>query len=78
MGVKKISISHQRAKCIGCGACVFLAPKNWTMNVHDGRSDLVGGTLQKNGMVTATIDEGDAEANKEARDACPVHIIKVG
>ncbi len=76
MGVKKISISHQRAKCIGCGACVFLAPKNWTMNVDDGRSDLVGGVLQKNGMVTATIDEGDAEANKEARDACPVRVIR--
>ncbi len=76
MGVKKISISHQRAKCIGCGACVFLAPNNWTMNVHDGRSDLVGGALQKNGMVTATIDEGDEEANKEARDACPVRVIR--
>lgn len=78
MGVKKISISHQRAKCIGCGACVFLAPKNWTMNVHDGRSDLVGGTLQKNGMVTAMIDEADLGANREASDACPVGIIRVG
>lgn len=78
MGVKKIIVSHQRNKCIGCGACVFLAPRNWQMNASDGRSDLIGGEIQKNGMVTTTIHEADVEANKEASDACPVSIIRVG
>ena len=78
MGVKKITISHQRNKCIGCASCVLLAPKNWKMNESDGKSDLVDGVVQKNGLVTAMIDEGDVEANSAAADACPVGIIRVG
>lgn len=77
MGVKKINIHHQRSKCIGCGSCVLLAPKNWRMNDNDGKSDLVGGVPHKNGIVSAVIDEGDYAANKEASDACPVNIIRL-
>jgi ferredoxin len=77
MGVKKIIISHKRSGCIGCGSCVFLAPKNWKMNDDDGMSDLVGGEVKKNDVVTATIDEADYEANKDAARACPMHIIKL-
>lgn len=76
MGVKKIRVSHQRNKCIGCGSCVLLASKNWKMNDNDGRSDLIEGVLQKNGVVTSVIDEGEYEANKDAADACPVGIIR--
>ncbi|OGZ04796.1 MAG: hypothetical protein A2845_05520 [Candidatus Lloydbacteria bacterium RIFCSPHIGHO2_01_FULL_49_22] len=76
MGVKKITIHHQREKCIGCGSCVLLAPKNWKMNDNDGKSDLEGGVLHKNGVVSVAIDEGDCAANKEASDTCPVNIIR--
>lgn len=78
MGVQKVTVSHQRNKCIGCGSCVLLAPKNWKMNDTDGRSDLIDGVLQKNGMVTVQISEGDHETNMRAADACPVGIIRVG
>jgi len=47
------------------------------MNEEDGKSDLIGGEVKKNGVVTAQIDEVDYEANKEAADACPVHIIRL-
>lgn len=77
MGVKKITICHQRNQCIGCGSCVSLAPKNWKMNDGDGRSDLIGGEKQKNGMVTGAIDEVDYDANKDAAEACPVNIIRL-
>ncbi len=77
MGIRKIIISHKRGDCIGCGSCASICPKNWKMNDEDGKSDLIGGELKKNGIVTVEITEADAEANREAADACPVHIIKL-
>lgn len=77
MGVKKIIISHKRENCIGCGSCVSICPKNWKMNEEDGKSDLVGGEVKKNGIVTAQIDPADEECNKKAAEACPVNIIRL-
>lgn len=77
MGIKKITISHKRNKCIGCGACVTAASKYWKMNNEDGLADLVGGKINKNGVVSAEIDEIDYEVNKKAADACPVNIIEI-
>lgn len=48
------------------------------MNTEDGKSDLIGGEVQKNGIVTTEVSETDAEANKEAAAACPVRIIRLG
>lgn len=76
MGVKKISVTHQRPECIGCGLCAELAPQNWVMNPEDGRSDLVGSHL-KGQMQVGLIDEDQLEENKMAAQACPVQIIKV-
>ncbi len=77
MGIKKIIVSHQRSKCIGCGSCSLLASMNWKMNEDDGKSDLVGGEAKKNGMVVATINEENLEANREATDTCPVQCIRI-
>ena len=77
MGIKKIMVSHQRSACIGCGSCVSICPKNWKMSDVDGKSDLIGGEVKKNGMVVAEIDEADRESNREAVDACPVQCIKL-
>lgn len=76
MGVKKIFIGHLRKNCIGCGSCVLLAPKTWKMNESDGKSDLISGKLERNGVVTALLNESDLEANKEAANACPVRVIR--
>ncbi|MCF7816010.1 MAG: ferredoxin [Candidatus Pacebacteria bacterium] len=75
--MKRIIISHKRNDCIGCGSCALLAPKNWKMNDDDGKSDLVGGDLKKNGIVVAAIDEADLKDNTYAAEACPVNIIKL-
>lgn len=77
MGIKKITISQQRNKCIGCGACVTAARKYWKMNNEDGLADLIDGEVTSNGMVTAKVDEADYEQNKKAADACPVNIIRL-
>jgi ferredoxin len=77
MGIKKIIISHKRNDCIGCGSCAAICPKNWKMNNEDGKSDLIGGEMQKNGIVTGEIDQADYDDNKFAAKTCPVRIIKL-
>ncbi len=77
MGMKKNIVSHQRNKCIGCGSCSLLASMNWKMNDEDGKSDLIGGEVKKNGTVVSVINEEDLEANREASEACPVQCIRI-
>lgn len=76
MGLKKIKISHYRKNCIGCGACVNIAPQNWEMSKEDGLSCLKG-AVDKKTCFTGEIDEIDVEVNKQAEAMCPVNIIKV-
>lgn len=76
MGTKKIKISHQRNKCIGCGSCVSYAPNCWKMNTEDGQADLIGGK-QKGDVIVAEIDADELEQNKKAAKACPMQIIKI-
>src|SRR3990170_845223 len=73
MGLKKIKISYYRKNCIGCGACVNIAPQNWEMSKEDGLSCLKGAVDKK----TCFIGEIDVEVNKQAEKICPVNIIKV-
>jgi len=74
--VKKVKISHQREKCIGCGSCSLYAAQRWKMNNEDGKADLIGG-IKKGKMIVAEIDRDEVEQNKKAERACPMQIIKV-
>ncbi len=69
-------ITHQRNKCIGCNACVELAPEQWKMSKNDGKSVLLKARERK-GFYTAYVSEIYYEANEKAARACPVNIIKV-
>lgn len=60
----KYKITQERAKCIGCGACVSICPENWEMK-DDGKSAPKKTTVS------------DVGCNQEAAEACPVQIIKV-
>lgn len=77
MGVKKITISHKRKDCIGCGSCALLAKNCWSMNKEDGKSDLRGAGWKNEEFMVTQIDEDELEDNKKAADACPVNIIRV-
>lgn len=76
MGVKKITISHKRHDCIGCGVCALIAPKEWGMSELDGRAELRGG-LSKGEFVVSMIDEDELENTKEAAFHCPTNAIRV-
>lgn len=77
MGVRKITVCHKRNDCIGCGSCVLYAPKQWSMNVEDGKSELKDAQWKGNQFMVAKVDENELENNKKAADACPVGIIRV-
>lgn len=76
MGVRKIKITHQRNKCIGCGSCAIYAKNRWMMNEADGKADLKD-AIRKGDFFIAEIDEHEIEQNKKAENACPVNIIKI-
>ncbi len=76
MGTKKVSVSQQRARCIGCGSCALYSPNCWKINPADGKADLIGGVIKGN-VVVAEIDAELYDENKKAADACPMQIIKL-
>jgi ferredoxin len=55
-----ITVNHDL--CIGCGTCVALCPKTFTMNA-EGKSDV--------------ISQDDVECAKNAASSCPVQAIDV-
>lgn len=74
--MKKIKIIHNRKNCIGCNACVEIAPHTWTMDTADGKSRLIG-SKKKGEVYVSDSFECDADDNHLAAAACPVQIIKV-
>lgn len=71
-----IRITQQRAKCIGCNACVEAADYRWRMSKKDGKSTLVGGA-EKKGYFTVVTHDHELDDNLLAAKNCPVNIIKV-
>ncbi|HEV8289970.1 MAG TPA: ferredoxin [Candidatus Norongarragalinales archaeon] len=69
-------IEHDRPNCIGCAACASINPDFWKMSDEDGKSDVVGSTLEPvTGWEKMDIEEKDYTLNKQAADACPVNVI---
>ncbi|MFA5792683.1 MAG: ferredoxin [Candidatus Gracilibacteria bacterium] len=74
--MKTIKLSHDRKNCIGCHACVAIAPQTWMINPQDGKSDLVGGH-KKGRVYMGEIFECDLSDNEKVVKACPMRIIKI-
>lgn len=70
-----IKVQHDRENCIGCGACVAIAPDFWSMG-DDGKVNLKGAE-KKNGVFELKIEEKDVEQNKNAAETCPANVIHV-
>lgn len=71
-----IRITQQRAKCIGCNACVEAASYRWRISRRDGKCTLVQG-IGKNGFFSVITGDDEYESNQSAAAHCPVKIIKV-
>lgn len=72
----KYQVQHDRANCIGCGACAAVTQNFWEM-ADDGKSNLKGAKKQSSGIEELDIDEKDFNVNKEAADSCPVTVIHI-
>lgn len=71
-----VTITLQRAKCIGCNYCCEIAPTRWAMSQRDGKTVLIG-SEDKRGFHTVRVGNHEYENNKKAENLCPVNIIKV-
>ena len=71
-----IRIIQQRAKCIGCNACVEAADYRWRISKKDGKCTLVGGK-EKRGFYSVLVNNHELEDNVKAAKNCPVNIIKI-
>jgi ferredoxin len=71
-----IRIVQQRAKCIGCNACVEAAMYRWRISRKDGKCTLIGG-VDKKGFYTVLVGNDEYEDNMSAAKHCPVNIIRV-
>ncbi|WP_374165964.1 ferredoxin [Arcticibacter sp. MXS-1] len=71
-----VRITQQRAKCIGCNACVEAASYRWRISRRDGKCTLIQG-VEKRGFYTVVVGDDEYEENRSAALHCPVNIIKV-
>jgi len=71
-----IQITQQRARCIGCNACVEAAAYRWRVSRKDGKCTLIG-AIEKRGFYTINVQDDEFEDNEIAAKNCPVSIIQV-
>ncbi len=70
----KYKIIQNRDECIGCSACVAVAPKSWEMK-DDNKAFLKGS--KKNPNEIYTLETDDLEKNLDAAESCPVNCIHI-
>lgn len=71
-----VRIIQQRARCIGCNACVEAAPNRWIVSKKDGKCILLGG-LDNKGFYSVLVPDHELGDNLAAAKNCPVNIIKI-
>lgn len=72
-----VKVTHERWKCISCGACAGVCSEFWEM-ADDGKAKLKGAEYKKTDegeLGELTVD--DAKCNKDAESGCPVQCIHV-
>lgn len=74
----KYTVTHERWKCIGCGACAAVSPEHWEVTADDGKSDIKNATrkIKKPDGHQQELDVDELGTNKDASEACPVECIK--
>ncbi len=71
-----VRITQQRARCIGCNACVEAASYRWRISRKDGKCTLVGAS-EKKGFYSILVGDDEFDDNTFAARHCPVNIIRV-
>ena len=71
-----VQILFYRNKCIGCNACVEIAPERWRVSRKDGKCNLIGG-MEKKGIFQIRVGMEEYEDNVRAAANCPAKVIQV-
>lgn len=72
--VNTILLEQDKLNCIGCGACIAVAPNHWEFSDEGGVS-IIGGRKRQDAWEEKTISKQDAQENMEAAESCPVNVI---
>lgn len=67
-------LEQDRLNCIGCGACVAVAPDHWEM-ADDGKVSIIGCKTRSDGWEEKVISKEEVDVNMEAAESCPVSVI---
>ncbi|MFH0867697.1 MAG: ferredoxin [Candidatus Woesearchaeota archaeon] len=71
-----IKLQHDKANCIGCGACEAVAGDFFEMK-DDGKVQLKNSKEAGKGIFELEIKEKDFHTVKDAADSCPVNVIHI-
>lgn len=70
-----ITVTLQRAKCIGCNYCYEISPSLFRMSKKDGKSVLLQ-SQDKKGFHSLRVGDAYEDEIQRCKEACPVSIIK--
>lgn len=71
---KAFRIEHDRPNCIGCGACVAVAPDFWELD-DDGKANILKAKKKPDETQEREISDKEFKENMEAAESCPVNVI---
>ncbi|MBI4151247.1 ferredoxin [Candidatus Woesearchaeota archaeon] len=74
--MKQYRVIYDRKGCIGAAACVAGHDARWVL-VDDGKADLKGAQLNKEGLFELIIDENELPKMMDAAQLCPVLVIHI-
>ncbi len=73
---KKYKLEQDHPNCIGCSACVAVAPDYWEMG-EDGKASIIKCKTREDKWEEKDIEQKDLQQNKEAAESCPVNVIHI-
>jgi ferredoxin len=73
---ENMKVSIDREGCIGCGVCEVLCPEVFKLS-DDGKSSIVE-RYRKISLGEGEVGDDLTSCVENARDSCPVEVIKTG
>jgi ferredoxin len=65
-----------RLNCIGCGACVAVAPDHWELT-DEGKVSITNGKKRPDSWEEKDLSKQEFQENMEAAESCPVNVIHI-
>ena len=73
---KQHLLELDKLNCIGCGACVAVAPDHWELS-DEGKVSIIGGKSRIDAWEEKELSKQEFQQNLEAAESCPVNVIRI-